>query len=86
MPANRGWTPADSGLPAITAHGQGGLLDVTLHPQFASNRWVYLSYAAEGDGGVGTEVARGRLDGHRLEDLEVLFRMQPKSNSGRHFG
>jgi glucose/arabinose dehydrogenase len=74
------------GLPAIAETGQGGLLDVALHPQFRDNRWVYLSYAARGDRGVGTEVLRGKLSGHRLEDTQVLFRMQPKSSGGRHFG
>lgn len=74
------------GLPPIAAHGQGGLLDVALHPQFAENGLVYLSYAARGAGGVGTEAARGRLVDHRLEDVKVLFRQQPKSSAGRHFG
>ena len=75
-----------AGLPAVAAHGQGGLLDVALHPQFSRNRLVYLAYAAEGPGGYGTEVARGRLTGARLEDVAVIFRMTPKSETGRHFG
>ena len=74
------------GLPPIAAQGQGGLLDVALHPRFAENGLVYLSYAARGEGGVGTEAARGRLVDHRLEDVKVLFRQQPKSSGGRHFG
>jgi glucose/arabinose dehydrogenase len=74
------------GLPAIAEVGQGGLLDVALHPQFRDNRWVYLSYAARGEGGIGTEVLRGKLDGRRLTDVQVIFRMQPKSSGGRHFG
>ncbi len=77
--------PVD-GLPPIAIHGQGGLLDVALHPQFAENGWVYLSYAARGEGGIGTEVARGRLAEHRLENVEILYRQQPKSGGGRHFG
>jgi len=74
------------GLPSIAAQGQGGLLDVALHPQFAKNGLVYLSYAARGEGGVGVEVARGRLVDRRLEEVKVLFRQQPKSRGGRHFG
>jgi len=74
------------GLPEIARAGQGGLLDVALHPEFASNRLVYLSYAARGPGGVGTEVARGSWNGQDLEDTEVIFRMTPKSGGGRHFG
>lgn len=75
-----------AGLPEITPRGQGGLLDVALHPRFSENHLVYLSYSSAGGGGVGTEVARGRLEGNRLEDLEILFRMAPKSQTGRHFG
>lgn len=74
------------GLPAVSSYGQGGLLDVALHPDFERNRLVYLSYAAAGSGGFGTEVARGRLTGHRLENVEVIFRALPKSGGGRHFG
>lgn len=75
-----------NGLPAIAAHGQGGLLDVALHPNFDRNRLVYFSYSASGPGGIGTEVARARLDGNALRQLEVIFRLRPKSGSGRHFG
>lgn len=74
------------GLPAIATVGQGGLLDIALHPQFDSNRLVYFSFAGAGDGGVGTEVARARLAGDSLENVEVIFRALPKSQGGRHFG
>jgi glucose/arabinose dehydrogenase len=74
------------GLPAIAAQGQGGLLDVVLHPGFEDNRLVYFSYAASGRTGVGTEVARGRLDGFALRDVEVIFKAMPKGRGGRHFG
>lgn len=77
---------AISGLPPIVAKGQGGLLDVALHPHFAENSWVYLSYAGPGSGGMGTEVARGKLVGDRLENVQVLFRQQPKTNARQHFG
>jgi glucose/arabinose dehydrogenase len=76
-----------AGLPAnIEASGQGGLFDAIPHPRFAENGWVYLSYAGRGEGGAGTELARARLVGSRLEGLEVLFRQTPKSRGGRHFG
>ena len=75
-----------SGLPEMTQHGQGGLMDVALHPRFAENNLVYLSYAARGADGVGTEVARGKLAGNRLETVEVLFRQSPKGYAGQHFG
>lgn len=79
-----------AGVPAVAAVGQGGLLDVVLHPQFADNGWVYLSYAGPGEGGSGTEVARGRLvtdsRGARLDNLQVIYRQQPKSSGRVHFG
>lgn len=75
-----------AGLPEVTVHGQGGLLDVALHPRFAENSLVYLSYAARGNDGVGTEVARGRLAGGRLDNVQVIFRQHPKGNRGQHFG
>ena len=75
-----------AGLPQVTEHGQGGLHDVVLHPKFAENRLVYVSYAARGTDGVGTELARGKLAGERLEDVQVLFRQSPKGTSGNHFG
>ncbi len=75
------------GLPAAVAQaGQGGLHDIALHPDFADNRLVYIAYAGKSGRSYGTELARGRLDGHRLADVEVLFRALPKSQGGRHFG
>ena len=75
-----------SGTPSVAASGQGGLLDVALHPDFANNRWIYLSYAGKGPGGAGTEVARGRLVANRVENLETIFAVTRKSGGGRHFG
>ena len=76
-----------SGLPeAVAERRQGGLHDVVPHPRFRENRLVYLAYAGKGAGGYGTELARGRLDGHRLTGVKVLFRALPKSFGGRHFG
>ena len=77
-------TPID-GLPAVKAGGQGGLLDVALHPGYADNRLIYLSYSA---GGLrrGTDVARARLVADRLEDVSVIFSMRPRKGGGRHFG
>ena len=75
-----------AGLPPVRQHGQGGLLDVVLHPDFENNRWVYLSFAERGRGGVGTAVARGRLEGQALKDVEVIFRLSPKTGARQHFG
>ncbi|MCW8887651.1 MAG: PQQ-dependent sugar dehydrogenase [Gammaproteobacteria bacterium] len=75
-----------AGLPAITEEGQGGLLDVALHPDYKDNGWIYLSFSAAGDGGLGVEVIRGRLSKMRLVDIEPIFRVARKSSGGRHFG
>lgn len=75
-----------AGLPDVRQQGQGGLMDVALHPEFENNRLVYLSYTAEGEDGYGTEVVRGRLNKGALENTEVIFRALPKVSGGRHFG
>jgi glucose/arabinose dehydrogenase len=75
-----------AGVPTVNSRRQGGLLDVALHPDFATNALVYLSYAGDGDGGANTEVARGRLVADRIEDLEVIFRARPKTPGSLHYG
>jgi glucose/arabinose dehydrogenase len=76
-----------SGVPAVHAEGQGGLLDVVLDPAFAENSVIYLSYAEPAPEGTnGTAVARARLDGGQLAGLEVIFRQRPKFKGHHHFG
>lgn len=77
------------GTPEVYDQGQGGLLDVTPHPDFSNEPWVYLTYAAineEGDSA--THLGRGRLDrgSTRLEDFEELFVAEPFIYSEGHFG
>ena len=74
------------GVPEVIANGQGGLLDVALNPKFDANGLVYLSYSEPGDGGAGTAVAHGKLSDAGLEDVKVIFRMQPKVEGPNHFG
>jgi len=74
------------GVPQVAAIGQGGLLDVELHPAFADNRLVYLSYADGRSGRYATSIARGRLTDAGLEDVEVLFTMNRPSGARLHFG
>ncbi len=78
------------GIPQVAEHGQGGLLDVALHPKYADNGWIYWTYNAGKPGEYGTELARGKLGGTRyapsMTNVKVLFRMQPKSGAGQHFG
>jgi glucose/arabinose dehydrogenase len=74
------------GVPAVSATGQGGLLDVQLDPDFAKNRLVYLSYAEPREGGNGTAVARGTLTERGLDDVQVIFRQDVTINGRHHFG
>ena len=75
-----------AGLPDVVATGQGGLFDVVLHPEHAQNGWIYWAYNAPGAGGWGTALARGKLQGSRMTEVQVLFSMQPKTRSSQHFG
>lgn len=77
-----------TGVPDVSARGQGGLLDVELSPDFASNRTIFWSYAEPRDGGNGTAVARGVLSDDRrsLEQVEVIFRALPTYDGTHHFG
>ncbi|KAF1685901.1 glucose dehydrogenase [Pseudoxanthomonas broegbernensis] len=89
-PASRR-TGTVSGVPEVVHVAQGGLGDVVLHPQYASNRLVYLSYVEPGDGGLGAVVARARLaldenGGGALQDLEAIWRQTPKKSGDGHFG
>jgi aldose sugar dehydrogenase len=77
------------GVPDVWHSGQGGLLEVAVHPDFATNRHVYLTYSKPGPGGSATTaLARGRLsdDGGRLEGVEDLFVAEAWTDRGVHFG
>lgn len=75
-----------TGLPTIAQNGQGGLLDVALHPDFATNGFVYLTYCIAGTGGHTTALGRGKLVGNQLQNFSELFRALPFFTSGNHFG
>jgi aldose sugar dehydrogenase len=75
-----------TGVPAVHAAGQGGLLDVAIDPDFATTPWVYWSYAEDGAGGSGTAVARGLLNGTTLDNVQVIFRQLPKLGGDIHYG
>ncbi len=81
---------AVTGLPAVADASQGGLLDVALDPDFTTDPWIYWTYAEPGTGAelglAGTAVARGRLIGNTLNDVEVIYRQKPKVTGGGHFG
>lgn len=87
----RNTTGTVSGVPQVAHAGQGGFGDVVLHPQYATNKLVYISYVEAGDGGRGSAVARARLaldatGGGALEGLEVIWRQAPKKRGNGHFG
>lgn len=87
--AQSGLSAPVSGVPKIFNRGQGGLLDVTLAPDFATSRHVYLSFAEEDNTGkAGTSVGYGRLseDMKKLENFQVIFRQKPRLSTGIHFG
>lgn len=77
-----------TGLPAVDARGQGGLLDVVIGPSFGQDRMIYWSYSEARTGGNATSVARGRLsdDGSRVENAQVIFRALPVYDGDKHFG
>jgi len=79
------------GTPKVAYGGQGGLGDVALHPDFANNPWIYLSYAEQGQGGYGAVVIRGKLDlkqsTPQLTQIEKIWTQVPKFSSGQgHYG
>ncbi|WP_299365802.1 PQQ-dependent sugar dehydrogenase [Winogradskyella sp.] len=77
-----------SGLPEIYVRGQGGFMDVVLHPNFEDNNLVYFSYASsEGEGNGGnTTIAKAKLENTSLKDWNVLYKAEPNTRRGQHFG
>ena len=76
------------GVPDVEVRGQGGLMDIELHPQYEQNGFVYLSYASsEGSGrGGNTTVARFNFDGKQFTNKKVLYKAEPNTTAGQHFG
>ncbi|MBT9312453.1 PQQ-dependent sugar dehydrogenase [Leptothoe kymatousa TAU-MAC 1615] len=85
VPLARG-VPLTRGTPPVFAKGQGGLLDVAIHPQFVDNQWVYFTYAAGTSEANGTQVARAKLVGNSLQDWEIIFSVEPLKPGSQHFG
>jgi aldose sugar dehydrogenase len=74
------------GLPEVLAGGQGGLLDILLHPEYTRNGWLYLSHSVSTASGGATAVSRARLAGNRLVDTERIFTANNGGRTTRHFG
>ena len=86
-------SPPIDGVPKVLAKGQGGLMDVTLHPQYAETGWIYLSYSDPLPGPLGgmlsyTAISRGRLQDEELVDVEVIHRVPDQfyTRHSHHYG
>jgi aldose sugar dehydrogenase len=75
-----------AGVPPVHTGSQAGLFDIVLHPHFAQNQMVYLTYAAGTKTANGTQVARARFDGRSLRDLQVIFKATPLKDTDNHYG
>uniref|UniRef100_UPI0040485BC4 PQQ-dependent sugar dehydrogenase n=1 Tax=Algoriphagus sp. TaxID=1872435 RepID=UPI0040485BC4 len=75
-----------TGLPAFYTTGQAGLLDVTVHPNYAENGWIYIAYAKPVGGGGATTIARFKLSGTRVSSFEELIVTTPEWKGGTHYG
>ena len=83
-------TIATLAVPPVVFRNQGGLLDVAVDPDFPSDPWIYWTYTEAGSGAEeslsGTALARGRLVGNALADIQVIYRQTPKTTGAGHFG
>jgi glucose/arabinose dehydrogenase len=85
---NKGVKTNVEGLPEIYVRGQGGFMDLELHPNYEDNGWIYFTFASsegEGDGGF-TAIMRAKLDGASLVQKELLYKGGPNTKKGQHFG
>ncbi|WP_211222970.1 PQQ-dependent sugar dehydrogenase [Salinimicrobium terrae] len=75
------------GAPEVFSEGQGGMLDIALHPDFEENQMVYVSFSEPGPNGTATTaLGRGKLQNDRLEGFETIFKMEPAVEGPNHFG
>ena len=74
------------GLPEIYADGQGGLMDITKHPEFEENGFIYITYSAGDEDSNRTTIGRGKFDGNSLNNFEVIFEVNVDKSGNQHFG
>ena len=74
--------------PAVYNRGQGGLLDIEVHPNYADNGWIYISYSSQDgeDKGGNTAIMRAKIEGNSLTDSKILYKASPNTTKGQHFG
>ncbi len=77
-----------SNVPTVDDTGQGGLLDVEVHPDYPENEWVYITYSDEDEGGLATHLGRAEMDLETVEltNFETLYVAEPFQEGGQHFG
>jgi glucose/arabinose dehydrogenase len=75
-----------SGVPAVFNKGQGGLMDIQLHPNYAQNNWIYITYSKPVSGGATTAVMRFKLQGNQLVEQQDIFLAKPYLSADYHFG
>ena len=78
-------------VPSVKARGQGGLLDLELHPDYENNGWIYISYSSpkkssESGDGANTEFIRAKLQNHQLTDIQSIFKASPNYSKSQHYG
>ncbi len=83
-----GKTTKINNVPEVYVRGQGGLMDIELHPNYNENGWLYLSYASSDGGGKGgnTAIMRAKLSNNKLVQKQLLYKAEPNSTRGQHFG
>lgn len=75
-----------TGVPSVFSNGQGGLLDIHLHPNYSENGWIYITYSKPVEGKAATAVARFKLNGNNVTELEDIFVAKPYLDADFHFG
>jgi aldose sugar dehydrogenase len=75
-----------SGVPKVSDDGQGGLLDIVLHPDYATNNWIYITYSKPVKGGQTTAVMRFKLNGNQLVEKQDIFEAKPFIPANYHYG
>ena len=75
-----------TGVPAVFSQGQGGLLDIKIHPDYKKNKWIYIAYAKPVEGGATTAIMRFKLKGNQLVEKKDIFLAKPFIKADYHFG
>jgi glucose/arabinose dehydrogenase len=75
-------------VPKVVARGQGGLLDIAVHPNYDKNGWIYITYSSEEgeEKGAHTQLVRAKLEGQSLTQIQSLYKATPNTTRGHHFG